>query len=245
MRLLGLFLLTAALAAEAPNLVRNGDFESWDAPKTQTAPKDTPALPDGAPVDWRPWQEAYERGEQPDYAIRGTLARDTAVHHGGAAAVRFENALTTDISELRQPLTGIRPNTVYRVVVWLKGEGIRLNARDGCGPIVWAVPGTGDATARVPIRRDGTFDWTRFEFEVETGPGIDRLALVLQLRRASGKLWYDDVAVHKLAEVRRVESYCAKPAYSAANSSPIASSTASTITCPPAGETRQLAGTAP
>lgn len=205
-----------AAAAEAPaNLVGNAGLEQW-APARQEALPGKPLVPDGLPAGWSGLQEAYERGDSADFPIQGSIHRDTAVRHAGEAAVRFENGLATDISEVSQGPFAVQPNSVYRVTCWVRGEGIVPNPRDGCGIIVWANTGPGapgsswdrqTPLARSPRVRSGTFDWQRFEFDVETGPDAGWMRLVLQLRRAAGKAWYDDVSVARVAAIHRVESY--------------------------------------
>jgi hypothetical protein len=58
-----------------------------------------------------------------------------------------------------------------------------------------------------PTAHDGTFDWTKAQMTVDTNDTAGTMALTLQLRRASGKVWFDDVEVKKLGPVTAVKSF--------------------------------------
>lgn len=203
-----MILLLALLLAGGTNLLTNGGCDEWTTGTTRTRPADLPKLPHGTPAGWSARQEAYERGERPEFEIQATVARDDQVKHGGAASARFTNALTTDIGELGQGPLAVEANSLYRVRVWVKGDAIVPNGKDGCGVIVWANQGPrGESLARSPQVKSGTFDWQLCEFEVETAAECQTLTVKLQLRRASGTAWFDDAELVRLGSVRRVESY--------------------------------------
>jgi len=206
----------AAEETPAANLLANGGFEEWQPAATGGDPRNTPQLPDGLPANWSVLQEAYERADDPQFGVQGTVARDTTVKHSGAGALRLVNGLRTDITEVSQGPFAVQPNSVYRVRCWVRGEGIAANSQDGCGVIVWGNTGPGapgsswarqTPLAKTPTTRTGTFDWQQFEFQVDTAPDTGWLRVALQLRRAGGTAWYDDVEVTRLGSVHPVESY--------------------------------------
>jgi hypothetical protein len=116
------------------NLLLNPGFETWvPAPRQQN----WPAIPDGIPQNWSVGQSAYEQGRDRAFPVLGTVARDTAIKHGGEAALRIENGLTTDITDVVSKQFPVEPNTIYRFRVWIRGENVRPNPNDGSGAIVW------------------------------------------------------------------------------------------------------------
>ena len=214
----GMLALSLAHAAEdaGPNLLANGGLEQWQTDHLPPAGPNVPALLDGLPTGWSVSQEAYERGDDPAFVVRGAVSRETALKVAGEASVRLTNAANTDITEVSQGPFAVQPDAVYRVRCQVRGEKIVLNARDGCGVIVWGNTGTGapgDQTIgyqylpRTPTPKAGSFDWQGFEFFVETGPQASWMRVALQLRRASGTAWFDEVAVNLVAKVHPVESY--------------------------------------
>lgn len=198
-------LLTAwpALAQNAPaappaNLFANGDFEAW-AKLEKPDPKRTPQLADGlGPVWWWVSMEAYERGKEPDFAVQGRVTRDTQVKHGGAAAVRLDAGLPTDVVEVSTPTLAVQPDTEYAVRGWVRAEGIKLN-KDGAGAVVWMNFGPKGKfwekqhMSMMKLKAGESYDWTPFEFRIHSQPEDGEFRLILQLRRAAGTLWFDDV----------------------------------------------------
>jgi hypothetical protein len=199
------------LAAAAANLLPNPGFEVWVPAGRQ---KGWPAIPDGVPQDWRVGQTAYEQGRDEDFPVQGTVARDTAIKHGGEAALRIENGLTTDITDVICRQFPVEPNTIYRFRVWVRGEEIVANPNDGCGVLVWChTRPIEDLWKNVttlnkpPDPRTGTFDWLRFAWRIETPPDAHFMDIVLRLRRASGKVWYDDAELEAVGKITVVETY--------------------------------------
>lgn len=198
------------------NLLTNGGMEQWRTDSLPAAGPSVPAIPDGIPVGWGVSQEAYERGDDPGFVVKGEVSRDTAIKAAGEASLHISNAQNSDISEVSQGAFAVQPNAVYRVRCQVRGEKIVLNARDGCGVIVWGNTGTGapgdmkigyQYLARSPVPNTGSFDWQAFEFFVETGPQASWMRVALQLRRAVGEAWFDEVEVACVAQVHPVESY--------------------------------------
>lgn len=173
-----------------------------------------PAGPDGIPQDWLPGLSAYEQNRAPAFPVQGAIARDTAVKHGGEASLRIENGLTTDITDVICQQFAVEPNTIYRFRIWVRGENIVANPNDGCGALAWCHTRPAEdlwknvtTTNKSPDPRTGTFDWTRFTWRLESPLDAGFMDLVLQLRRASGKLWYDDAELAAVGKITVVETY--------------------------------------
>jgi hypothetical protein len=216
--LLGILALLAAGVARADgtappavNLLPNPGFETW-VPATRQ--KNWPAIPDGIPQDWSPSVSAYEQSRDPAFPLQGTIARDTAIKHGGEASLRIENGLTTDITDVICQMFTVTPNTIYRFRVWVRGENIVMNPNDGAGALCWYhTRPTSDMWKNVtwgaqsPEPRSGTFDWTLFTWRLETNADAKFMDVVVQLRRASGKVWFDDADVEAVGKITPVETY--------------------------------------
>ena len=202
--------LVRADGAAAVNLLPNPGFETWVA-ATQQA--NWPAVPDGMLQDYNPTVSAYEQDHDKNFAVQGTIAKDTTIKHGGEAALRLENGLPTDITDVNSKLFAVEPSTIYKLTVWMRGEKIVANPQDGAGAFLWyhTVP-TNDRWKDISwgadetvTPRTGTFDWTQVSWRIETNDKAHFMDIVLQLRRASGKVWYDDaelVAVGKVTPVQ-------------------------------------------
>ncbi|MHB9023814.1 MAG: hypothetical protein ACYC7E_06500 [Armatimonadota bacterium] len=189
---------------ETPNLLANGGFEGW-GPQTDSAGRYQPTLTAGSSLGWVCRQGRFEEGDLP---IKGSVSRDAAVKHGGAFSARIENGLTTDFTEIALPvLLPARPSAKYRLRCWIKGENITLNPKDGAGVTVYVNSGPPAPkystnvkyTSKRPENPSGSFDWTPFEFIVETNADAGQIVVSLQLRRASGTLWFDDVELTEVA----------------------------------------------
>jgi hypothetical protein len=95
----------------------------------------------------------------------------------------------------------------------MRGENIVPNPQDGAGAFLWyhTVP-TNDRWKDISWGADdsltpktGTFDWTKVTWQIETNDKAHFMDIVFQLRRGSGKVWYDDaelVAVGKITPVQ-------------------------------------------
>ena len=113
----GMLALGLAHAAEdaGPNLLANGGLEQWQTDHLPPAGPNVPALLDGLPTGWSVSQEAYERGDDPAFVVRGAVSRETALKVAGEASVRLTNAANTDITEGSQGPFAVQPDAVYRV----------------------------------------------------------------------------------------------------------------------------------
>lgn len=83
-----------------------------------------------------------------------------------------------------QTIGGLRPNTAYRIGVWVK-------AKDA--GIAWLGGGPG-WTWHVPFPQ-GTFDWQHIESEYITGPGETSLEIMVVDESETKSLWLDDFTI--------------------------------------------------
>ena len=222
-----MLLLAAALPANAAdnppaNLIANGGFERW-APLDAGLLKDkqvqnvnlTP--PEQGPVDWVPLRELTE-GQAPTASI----AMDEAVKHSGKRSVRIHNSDPRDVTLVQystQSFTrrpddphNIKPNRRYLIRWWVKGQDV---VPGDAGPILMLYYDTerDGKPARVDTYEQGvplpqgTFDWQQRQFVFITDAHASSVTLSLQLRWATGTIWYDDVEMFDEGKVVHVETY--------------------------------------
>ncbi|HEY3329887.1 MAG TPA: hypothetical protein VGK19_07700 [Capsulimonadaceae bacterium] len=190
----------SAAHADAPavkNLVANNGLEAWEVGTAAEIKTDGGNLP----VNWQPDKEVFGGVKDNPGPFSGGIFKDTTVKHGGASSVRLESGRACDVVSVWAQLD-VNPKTKYQITAWCKGENI-VTAGDGA--YVWAVYGPSQDywshqthNAVKPTVHDGTFDWTKVQFTVDTNETGEEMHLVLQLRRATGKLWFDDIEVTKL-----------------------------------------------
>jgi len=222
-RLALLALLAGALHADPPaNMLINGGFEDWaplsagDARREDVRNVDlTP--PGQGPVGWLPYRELTR-----DQTRTGRISLDETIKHSGARSVRLENGDPRDICCLyysTEPFAAhpddphnIRPNHRYRIRWWVKGDKVQSS---GAGPILMLFyysrrdgkdARTDTYEMGVPLPQ-GTFDWQRREFIFITDDAARWMGFTLQLRWATGTVWYDDAEMVDLGAVVRVETY--------------------------------------
>ena len=194
------------------NLLHNGGFEHWIKPNVKQKADQGKGWPkllsDLVPAGWQYMgQSRYGSGP-----IKGAVARDPVVKHAGKYSLRIVNCLPTDITGVNQ-IIPCAPNTVYRISCYVKGRDIKPDHKDGVGALVWLNYGPKDfwphqiSLDRRPKKCRGTFGWEKLSFTVDTGPKAAFLMATVQLRLASGTVWYDDVKVLNLGHYTHVKSY--------------------------------------
>lgn len=203
--LLLLFALCAPVAAQNPpkhyNLLPNGGFETWQDLSAEEKAKPENVAKDGS-IATGYWfsSEAYERTQDPKFPIKVAIAKDDTTKHGDKSAVRIVNGATTDIgSVVLQPIS-IAPGFHYILRGWMKGDNIVKDEKTGLGVALWTNVGPKEdfwgkmKNDLYPTnKKDGTFDWTPFEVKFDVPATSNQVMFSLQLRRASGTLWFDDV----------------------------------------------------
>lgn len=197
------FNLKAAAPDSANNIVINGDMEAWEPVKPNTSPRPVAKFPENVCL------ERFDSNvEVPDndtsLPVGVSIAPDRLQKHGGDCSAKIENTEQEQTGAIGLRQIPVEPNTKYLVRVWIKGEDIAVDKDPRHGAVVWVKYGPeqdfwqSPLTASklfVPETRDGTFPWTKFEFTFDTPEGIALLRVTLQLRRATGTVWFDDLEV--------------------------------------------------
>ena len=213
------FAASALLLSSAPalladgvagaNVLQNPGFEDWSV---ASGLGDPPALTNAGlvPTNWVASPEDQAPKDNPG-TFTGGIYKDASVKHGGNASLRLESGRSVDIIGVTQEAS-VDPNSKYEIDAWYKGDGIAANGDTGV--FVWAVYGpVADYWSHMtfnsnkPPVHDGTFDWTPFQMTFDTNDTAGKVRLTLQLRLASGKVWFDDVVLKKLGTVTPVKSY--------------------------------------
>lgn len=197
--ILGLAVMASAQTT-ASNVIKNGDFERWEAFVPAASHKIHPNVPGGlSPVDWRFYADALKSPENSASSAKVSIFRDDQVVHGGKYSVRIENGNGTDIGLVNTPMFEGKPDQTYKLRVWYKGQDIKVGAAQGAGICFYVNQGPtkfwSEPTIKpvVPKTRVGTFDWRKIEIVFKTKPNTTTLFLGLQLRGATGQAWFDDV----------------------------------------------------
>lgn len=186
----------------ATNLLRNAEFEEWAtySPSPHLDPKRIPKIEEGqGPVWWAPNIAPSELQKDPNFPVKSSFGRDSTIKHGGAASLRIINGLTTDIGWVSTPLLDVLPNQRYRLSIWYRAENVQNNPDHAFGVCIgldqgqaadfW---GTRKGDFVKPKMNTGTFEWRRLDVYFRTLPTTGKLSFSLQLRRASGTVWFDD-----------------------------------------------------
>jgi len=219
------------------NLLQNGGFEEWVDKKEKvaeyvwTGPPRKPTVavqvkPEGQwPMFWVPGCSAYEK----DVPLTGIIVRDEETVHSGQYSLRIESDQVTNITHIDYSphffkggdVFKIKANRRYRLSWWVKGKDVEPGP-DGPGQTVasFYIRKEGEEKQRVHNKWShqvnkaptGSFDWQRQSVEFttnEVAPGQTEMEMTfsLQLRRAKGTVWYDDVELVDLGPVVKVETF--------------------------------------
>jgi hypothetical protein len=199
-------------AAQAENLVDNGGFEIWEPAKIPDYYKTVPQLPDGIPQAWPlvvAWDGKPNPSEFPKQSDGVAIRCDKTVKRSGESSARIECKNPAFALVQLGQCVDVDPGASYRVKLWIKGEGIG----EGGGIGVSAICSTNDAKDdlntwtgaikdadihRAPTPRNGTFDWKKFAFVVNTPKNAVAVRLLIALDKAAGTVWIDDVEFKKI-----------------------------------------------
>lgn len=211
-----LFALTLCLVpgvrAEGDSLIKNGGFEEWrpleevwptGGSKPYGCAKRAPKLEDNlAPKAW--WVMEYYVGDEAP-AEQCTLVRDDLIKYEGQFSVRVESpspVFTVGVGVHPFPIE--RGEKTYCIRGYVRGENIELQRHKkeephlaltinfGAGSTFWT-----EKTVKVfsLTTQRGSFDWTPFEFRVQSPATADTMMLRMALCTASGKAWFDALEV--------------------------------------------------
>lgn len=195
------------------NLLTNGSFERWGQVEESTLnnrkgqsfqwPQLVSRL---APVGT---QFIAEREGTPPGVI---AVRDDSDAKEGNYSVRIENSDPDKIGTLVVDRFSVKPSTRYRVSLWYKIKDVVSNSKSGV--LFWVAQGPKDdfwkqrsAQTFPATIRTGDTDWMREIFEFETTPTTGLADISLQLRNASGTVWFDALSVTEVGPVSNIPEF--------------------------------------
>jgi len=128
-----------------------------------------------------------------------TMAVDDKVAHSGTRSLRLDASRTEARGYANTSAGGIRPNTVYRVSVFVRvGPGLaesdvrwRINYRNEAGRYL-----TGARPMKIEKMTEG--DWTRWTGLFPVDEEVTRWQFVIGIDGGIGTLWVDDIRVEDL-----------------------------------------------
>ena len=139
---------------------------------------------------------SFEEGTR-NWRFAPGQALDTAVARTGKASARI--AVAEPASSSLDVVVPVKPNTRYRVGMWLRREkvgvcGVYSSERDDQNRLSGKLTQTG---VSIP-KEDGV--WHPLTWEITTEPKTTRLSLRGDIYRSTGTLWLDDFFVHEMTE---------------------------------------------
>ena len=186
----------AKTEAKPVNLIRNGDFQEWSA-IGQKGDR-TPNLVDNQiPTYW---------GADSEDGVKGTVSRDLSGTEKDKFCLKIVNTKTvcTDVNTFCNEFIKVKPKTTYVFRCKIKGQDIKPSDDKGGAPFVWVSFGPEDYWSnQQPIAKSlktGTYDWETFEMIAESNEKAEICIVRLQLRFATGTVWYDDVELFEKAK---------------------------------------------
>jgi hypothetical protein len=197
------------------NLLVNGGFEEW-VDKIRLSKNLLTSKPVSNVITGEKWPLSWVPGCTP-YAgkglgEKGSVEIDESQAHSGQFSLRVANrsmTATTHVDFQPEPYPGkkklvLEPNSRYILSWWVKGENIRLSEElkgGGKGAMMFSYYLTKD-NKRVyknkSLLLEGSYGWQQQSVVFSTGSEGGEFSMSLQLRFATGTLWYDDVRLEKL-----------------------------------------------
>lgn len=185
----------AADAAPA-NLILNGGFENWTS-SAATGTTNPGFAISQAPDNWR----AAAVSSNANAPSTVSIARDQDIRHGGRASLQITNSRLTDTGVVSSREFSVLPGHTYICSVWYRAKNVAKDG-DGVGIAFAVAQGPSGAASTdmrispvVPKINTGTFDWRRLQIRCTTLATTRTMRVDLELRRATGIAWFDDVVV--------------------------------------------------
>ncbi|MCP4701956.1 MAG: CHAT domain-containing protein [Gammaproteobacteria bacterium] len=116
---------------------------------------------------------------------------DADLRHGGEKSLRITNNSPSEphvFSTLSQRITGLAPNSVYRISYYAKAENLSGGAVSFTIDAGW--------NKRLPAPPPGTYDWRRFETAVNIGHNDYIDFRIIHVN--TGTLWLDDIFIESV-----------------------------------------------
>jgi len=165
---------------QTPNLVANASFEQ--------------VAEDGMPESWGTWLKELP---EPD-----CIRVDDTVAHSGRRSLRISQGRFSSYSMVTQRVQ-FEPGKQYVITGWIKAQNIQRGDQQGSARLFVGKEGNNPFIGAEAFW--GTFDW-RF---IEMGPFEAKertwLTLIPYLHKATGTVWYDDIALREVtaADLKR------------------------------------------
>jgi len=179
--------------SDGKELIENGGFENLIV-----------GIPDG----W--YFEKYLKGSF-------NIELDTENPHSGKNSIKIDVFSNKDPGEIVTNPYGedffpIEPDTSYTLKFWVKGKNVesigeKVNIRIVLSPEPkWGLP-LGDEEGKMAVRVfipefSGDFDWQEVKYSFITKPWQKWCQIHFQLRFTKGTIWYDDISLEKIGNVK-------------------------------------------
>ena len=172
------------------NLIRNANFQEWSA-IGERSDRTANLVDNQIPTYWNVESEGG--------VVKGTVSRDLSGTEKDKFCLKIVNTKTvsTDVNTFCNEFIKVKPKTTYVFRCKIKGENIKPDDIKGGAPFVWVNFGPEDYFANqqsiAKNLKTGTYDWETFEMTAESNDKAELCIIRLQLRFATGTVWYDDV----------------------------------------------------
>jgi len=175
------FLAAVSCPAEAMgNLLKNGDFETWNK--------------DGGAPGW-PWQVGGATGTAPASEIADVQA-DTGIVKEGQKSLKITFRGTKETVVITGAAVPVEAGRAYKISCWLRNTGAHF----------WMRQDLTDKDGRVCAERykilmdsDSKHDWQQLEGTVKAQEGESSLGLTLFVTGQPGTVWIDDLRIEPVA----------------------------------------------
>jgi hypothetical protein len=130
-------------------------------------------------------KEGYIPGYSTGGSATGSVEVDSTVAHSGGQSLKLVNTSPKQANIYRYASQSmvVKPNTVYRIKAWVKGEGMKNG---------WFPGNAGwDLRQALPL---GTYDWQEVGYTYKTGAAETSFSLVF-LSENQQTLWLDDLSM--------------------------------------------------
>ena len=183
------------------NIVQNGGFEKWTTLDPSKKGALTPKLAnDAIPENWV---------AESENGASGLVGKDASGDKNACAVIEHKEPVITSLVEWIK----VKPNSTYVLRCRIKADNVVSSPKEAGAPFIWVVSGPEDnywANQQFNPKqlKGGTYDWEPFEFTFTTNEKSEKAAIKFQLRLATGKFYFDDVAITEVAQKSRtVQSF--------------------------------------
>jgi len=171
--------VSPCLGHPEPNLLKNAGFE-------EVAEQDWAD-------HWEIWPEQLPEA--------GAVSVDNQVAHSGQRSVRLTHHSPNSYTRAQQRIA-VEPDTRYLFTFWIKASNLELGEGGNGARLYITVPGGGDKSIGAG---SGTFDWQQVRLGPFNSGKATRFTVLCYLHRATGTVWFDDLAALKVTPAMEAE----------------------------------------